>query len=116
MRAEVVALRLEQVRGQDLAAVAVEERERGAEGRGGDAPEHGLRDDAPPAGLRLLDRVVEELVEEEGLEVTLLDEGRRDVAEEDGLGGTSAAVLIEFTVSARTLMMQPPRHILAMPA
>ena len=82
---EVVALRLEQVRGQDLAAVPVEERERGAERGSGDTPEHGLRDDAPPAGLRLLDRVVEELVEEEGLEVTLLDEGLRDVAEEDGL-------------------------------
>ena len=50
---EVVTLCLDQVRGDNLRAVAVEERERGREGRCRDTPEDGLRDDTAPAGLCL---------------------------------------------------------------
>ena len=52
---EVVTLCLENVRGNDLTAVAVEERERGREGRCRDTPEDGLGDDTPPAWLCLGD-------------------------------------------------------------
>ena len=65
VRTEIVALRLEQVRRDDLAAVAVEERERSAERGRRDAPEHSLRDDATPAGLRLVHGLVEKVVEQE---------------------------------------------------
>ena len=49
--AEVVALRLDQVGGQALGAVAVVERERARVGRHGDAAADGGRDGAAPAGL-----------------------------------------------------------------
>ena len=84
-------LRLEDVRGDDLAAVAVEEREGGGEGGGGDAPENGLRNDAAPAGLRLVRGLVEEVVEEERLEVRRLLVRGGDVTEEDGLDDAAAA-------------------------
>jgi hypothetical protein len=51
---EVVALRLDNVRRDNLAAVAVKEGERSAEGRGWNAPEDGLRDDTAPARLSLV--------------------------------------------------------------
>jgi hypothetical protein len=44
--AEVVTLCLEQVGGQVLCAVTIVEAERGAESRGGDAPQSTLGDDA----------------------------------------------------------------------
>ena len=82
---EVVTLRLENVRGDDLAAVAVEERQGGGERGHGDTPDDALRDNAPPAGLRLVDGLVEEVVEEQRLELGRLDVRRGDVAEEDRL-------------------------------
>ena len=51
---EVVTLCLQEVGRDDLAAVAVEERERGAERRSGDTPECRLCDDTSPTGLRLV--------------------------------------------------------------
>jgi hypothetical protein len=63
---EQVALRLQQVGGQLLGAVAVEEGQRAGEGRRRDAPEDGLGNDAAPAGLRLVDGLVEEVVEAAG--------------------------------------------------
>ena len=72
MRAEVVALGLEHVRGQVLGAHAVEERQGGRERRGRDTPQRALGDDVAPAGLRLVDGLVEEVVEQQVLEVGVL--------------------------------------------
>ena len=85
MCAEVVTLGLDEVGGDDLAAVAVEEREGGGECGRGDTPEDGLRDDATPAGLRLVDGLVEEAVKEQGLKVLGLLVRGSDVTEEDAL-------------------------------
>lgn len=57
-------LSLEEVSWDDLAPVAIEEREGGAECGGRDTPEDGLCDNASPAGLRLVHGLVEEVVEE----------------------------------------------------
>lgn len=81
---EVVTLGLEQVGGEVLGAVAVEPRQGGGEGRGGDTEEGGLADNLAPAGLGLVDGLVEEVVEEKVLQVGLLAVGRGDVLEEDG--------------------------------
>jgi len=62
---EVVTLSLDNVGRDDLAPVPVQEGESSRESRSGDAPENGLSDDTPPAGLCLADGVNEELVEEE---------------------------------------------------
>lgn len=81
--AKVVALGLEQVGGQVLGADAVVEGERGGEGGGGDTPGGGLGDDVAPAGLRGVDGLVEEVVEEQVLEVRVGAVGLGDVLEED---------------------------------
>jgi len=53
--AKEVTLRLQERGRKALGAVAVEERERGRERRRRDSPKGALRDDAAPAGLRLVD-------------------------------------------------------------
>jgi hypothetical protein len=78
-------LRLEDVRRDDLRAVAIEERERSAERRSGDTPEDSLSDDSSPAGLRVVDSLVEEVVEEQGLELVVLLVGLGDIVQEDRL-------------------------------
>ena len=78
--AEVVALRLDQVRRQRRAAVAVEEGERRRVGRHRDARIDGRRDDPPPARLRLVHRIGEEGVEQEVLEARVTVEGGRIIA------------------------------------
>ena len=83
-------LRLEDVGGHDLAAVAVEERKSGREGGSRDTPEDGLRDDATPTRLRLVDGLVEEVVEEQRLEVAVLLVRSGDVAKEDRLDDATA--------------------------
>ena len=85
LRHIVTHLALQQVGGQDLAAVTVEEREGSAEGRKGNAPDDGLGHDAPPAGLRLVDGLVEEVIEEQRLKVLGLLVCGGDVTEEDRL-------------------------------
>lgn len=77
-------LSLEEVGGNDLAPVAIEEGKRSAEGRDRDTPDHRLCDDAPPAGLRLVDGLVEEIVEQHRLELVVLLVGGGDVTKEDG--------------------------------
>lgn len=52
---EVVTLGLEDVGGDNLAPVAVQEGKGCREGRSGDTPEDGLSDDASPARLSLMD-------------------------------------------------------------
>ena len=52
---EVVTLSLEDIGGNDLAPVTVQEGKGCREGRGGNTPENGLSDDTPPTGLSLVD-------------------------------------------------------------
>ena len=78
-------LRLEDVGGHDLAAVTVEERKSGGECGGRDTPEDGLRNNAAPTRLRLVDSLVEEVVEEEGFEFRVLPVRFGNVTKEDTL-------------------------------
>jgi len=52
---EVVTLSLEDIGRNDLAPVTVQEGKSCREGRGGNTPENGLSDDAPPTWLSLVD-------------------------------------------------------------
>jgi len=88
---EVVTLGLEEVGGEDLGAVSVEEGEGGGEGRGGDAPKSGLGDDAAPSRLGLVDGLVEEVVEEQVLELGVLGVSVGDVTKEDTADDASSA-------------------------
>lgn len=81
---EVVTLGLEQVGGQVLGAVAVVEAEGGGEGGSRNTPEGSLADDVTPAGLGVVNGLVEEVVEEEVLEVGVVAVSLGDVLEEDG--------------------------------
>ena len=86
VRAEVVALRLQQVGRQPRAAVAIEEGERRREGGRGYAEQSRLRDDLAPRRLALLDRLDEVRSEQQvgQLRVNLVclldlaEEGRAD--------------------------------------
>ncbi len=91
MRTEVITLRLEQVGGQVLGTVTVEPRQSGGEGRGRYAEQRRLGDDIAPAGLRLVDGLVEEVVEEQVLEVCVGAVGGRDVLQEDGADDAATA-------------------------
>lgn len=55
MRTKVIALPLNETGWEYVTAVAVEEGKGCAECRGGDSPEHGLSNNASPAGLCLVD-------------------------------------------------------------
>lgn len=78
-------LPLEDVRRDDLRAVSIEERKRSAERRGGDTPEDSLSDDSSPAGLSVVDSLLEEIVEQQGLELRSLLVRLGDVIQEDRL-------------------------------
>ena len=86
---EVVTLGLQQVGGQVLGAVAIVEAESGAESGCGDTPESTLRNDVSPAGLSLVDSLVEEVVEEQVLKVGVGTVGLGDVLQEDGADNAS---------------------------
>lgn len=81
---EVITLSLQQVGGQILGAVSVEPGQSSGEGRGGDTKLSSLGDDGSPAGLGLVDGLVEELVEEQVLQIRLAAVSRGDVLEENG--------------------------------
>ncbi|KAI6770536.1 hypothetical protein HG530_005165 [Fusarium avenaceum] len=81
---EVVTLSLEEVGGEVLGAVTVEPRQSGGEGGSRDTKEGSLGNDVSPAGLSLVDGLVEEVVEEKVLELRLLTVGVGNVLEEDG--------------------------------
>ena len=91
VRAKVVALRLDEVRGHDLGTVSVEERERRRHGGGRDTPCNRLRDHAAPAGLRVLDGIDEESVKEQVLQVGVRAERVGNVLEEHGADDAAAA-------------------------
>lgn len=81
---KVVTLGLQQVGGQVLGAVSVEPGQGSGEGRGGDTKLSSLGNDGSPAGLGLVDGLVEELVKEQVLQVRLAAVSRGDVLEENG--------------------------------
>lgn len=78
-------LRLKDVCRDDLTAVTIEECKGGGEGRRGDTPENSLCNDAAPAGLSLVDGLVEEVIEEQRFEVVVLLVRSGDIAQEDRL-------------------------------
>lgn len=81
---KVITLSLQQVGGQVLGAVTVEPRQGSGEGGSRDTKLGGLGDNLSPAGLGLVDGLVEEVVEQQVGQVGLLAVGRGDVLEEDG--------------------------------
>src|ERR1019366_7042616 len=89
--AEVIALSLEQICGQALGAVAVEEGKCGGKRRGGYAELDGGCDGLAPGCLVLVDGAREELVEEQIVEFLLFVEGGFDVAEEGAADDAAAA-------------------------
>ena len=97
MCAEVVALSLEQVSGQTLAAVAVEVGECGSHCGSGHARCDSETADASPARLALLDDLCEIGVKEQVCQLGIID--------------VSLLILPRNTLR----MMQPPRHMSAMP-
>ena len=80
---EVVTLGLEHVGWEVLGSETVVEGERGGEGWCWDTPESTLGDDVTPAWLRLVDGLVEEVVEQQVLEVWVGAVGLGDVLEEN---------------------------------
>src|SRR5688572_29889816 len=80
--AEVVALRLQQVRGQPSAPVAIEVGQCGAHARNGNAGLHCGDYDAPPCGLSAGDGLVEERVKQQIDQLVIAVKGLLDVAEE----------------------------------
>lgn len=89
--AEVVTLCLEQVGRQILGPVTVKPRQSGREGRCRDAEKGSLGHDVSPAGLRLVDGLVEEIIEEQVLEVRVRAVSLGDVLQEDGADDASTA-------------------------
>ena len=88
---KVVALGLDEVGGQSLGAVAVEERQGGGVGRDGDTPEDGLSNDAPPAGLGVGNGLQEEGRGQEVLELGVLAVSGGNVAQKDRLDDAATA-------------------------
>jgi len=83
VRAEVITLRLEQVRGQPAAAIGVVEIERGAERGRRDAFFRGGRDDVAPGALAFFDRGAEKVVEQQVVQLRIFVERFLDAIEED---------------------------------
>lgn len=80
--AEVVTLGLEQVGGQVLGAVTVEPRQRRRESGRRDTEKGGLGHDVSPAGLRLVDSLVEEVIEKQVLEFWVVTVSSCDILQE----------------------------------
>jgi len=81
---KVITLGLEKVGWQVLGPVTVVEGKGSAESRGGNTPESTLGDNVSPAGLGVVNGLVEEVVKEQVLEVWVLAVGGGNVLEEDG--------------------------------
>ena len=81
---EVIALRLQQVGGEGVPAVAVVVGQRRAEGWRGYPELDGLTHDAAPGGLVLIDRLPEERIQQEVVQAGIVGEGIPDALEEAG--------------------------------
>jgi hypothetical protein len=88
---KVITLGLEEVGGEILGAVTIEPGQGGRETRGWDTEESCLGDNISPAGLSLVDSIVEELVEEKVLKVVVCTVGSGDVLQEYGTDNASSA-------------------------
>src|ERR1035437_8425929 len=82
VRAEVIALRLQQVRRQPRAAIAVEERQRRHERRHGDSRLHSLSDHPPPGCLAALDHATEILIQQQVAQIRFGRKRSLDLAQE----------------------------------
>jgi hypothetical protein len=91
MRAEIVPLRLQQVRRQPPAAVAVEKRQRRVECRHWNAQLDGLHRHPPPGFLAALDHAAEVIVQQQVLQVWVLVEGLLDLPQEHRADDAAAA-------------------------
>src|SRR3569833_292379 len=91
VRAEVVALGLEEISGQTSRAVAIIEGKRGREGRSGHAKRNRAGECATPGFLVLVEYAGEEAVEQEIAEVGSGLEGVFDFAEEAAADDASTA-------------------------
>ena len=97
VRSEVIALRLQQIRGQPLCAIAIEKCQRRGEGRRRHAHLNRMSQRLTPRCLILVHRAEEEAVKQQIGKFRILVERVLDLAQE------------------RDRIMQPPRHISAMP-
>lgn len=88
---KVVTLGLEQVGWQILGPVAVVKGQSSAKCRCWDTPEGALADNVPPASLRVVDGLVEKVVEEQVLEVRVRAVCLGNVLQEDGTDDASSA-------------------------
>src|ERR1035438_6618564 len=91
MRAEIVALGLEEVGREPLAAIRVIERQRGAKGRHRDALAGGQGDDLTPGALGILNGLAEERIEQQIREIRILVEAFLDLGEERAADDAAAA-------------------------
>ena len=82
MRAEVIALRLQEVRRQPRTAIAVEERQRRHERRHRDSRLHRLRHHAPPRSLASLDHGCKIPIQQQVAEIRFGRERSLDLAQE----------------------------------
>lgn len=88
---KVVTLSLQQVGGQVLGAVAVEPRQGSRESRCWNTELRSLGNNVAPAGLSLVDGLVEEVVEQQVLEVGVVAVCAGDVLEEHGADNAATA-------------------------
>ena len=88
---EEVSLSLDEVGGEGLGSVTVEEGEGGGEGRDGDTPEGGLSNDSSPSWLGTSNSLGEEGAGEQVLELGVLSVGGGDVGKEDRLDDASTS-------------------------
>ena len=84
MGTEVITLSLQQVGWQVFGAISVEEGQRSAESRHGNARLDCICNHISPASLSIVDGLVEEVVEEKILEVRVVAVSRGDVLQEYG--------------------------------
>jgi hypothetical protein len=80
---KIITLCLEKIGREILGAVTVVPAERGTESGKWDTPHCTFADNIPPARLRLVDGLIEEIVEEQIFEIWVVTIGLRDILQED---------------------------------
>ncbi len=88
---KVITLGLEEVGGQVLGTVTIEPRECSREGGCRDTEEGRLGNNISPARLRLVDGLVEEVIEQKVLKIVVLTIGRGDILQKDRPDDASSA-------------------------